>query len=324
MLFIVYFTILLISELTYFRIAERYSIIDKPNHRSSHSAITIRGGGVIFPLAILLYASSSGFPYIWFTCGLLIISLVSFWDDLSHIPNTIRILVHLVAASLLFYQVDLFMFGLWVTVLCYILVTGALNAYNFMDGINGITGLYSLTAIATLMLVNNQYNFTDQRMLVIILLALLVFLFFNFRKKAKCFAGDVGSVSMAFIVIFAIALLISQTQQWLYIMFLSVYGADSALTIIHRLLKRENIFQAHRSHVYQLLSNEAGKSHLLVSFAYALLQLGINFIIMRAVTYTLFAQIATAIVIFAALSLTYQAIRNRIFMLHTPGTKSHN
>lgn len=324
MLFIVYFTILLISELIYFRIAEKYSIIDKPNHRSSHSTITIRGGGIIFPLAILLYALSSGFPYTWFISGLLIISLVSFWDDLSHIPNTIRILIHLVAASLLFYQADLFMFGFWISVSCYIGVIGAINAYNFMDGINGITGLYSLTSIITLILINDQIGFIDQRMLIIILLALLVFLFFNFRKKAKCFAGDVGSVSIAFIVIFALALLISQTQQWLYVMFLAVYGADSALTIIHRLLKKENIFKAHRSHVYQLLSNEAGKSHLLVSFAYALLQLIINFIIMRAVTYTLFAQIATAIVIFAALCITYQVIRNRIFMLHTPGTKSHN
>ena len=114
-----------------------------------------------------------------------------------------------------------------------------------------------------LLLVNRTYNFVDTSFLLIILLAVIVFSFFNFRPrgKAKCFAGDVGSVGIAFILLFAIGALIVKTGDITWLIFLLVYGVDGCLTICHRILLHENLGQAHRKHVYQLMANELKISH---------------------------------------------------------------
>lgn len=258
----------------YFRIADRFNIIDKPNERSSHTTITLRGGGIIFPIAAIFSYFSTGI-YHWFTLGLIAIATVSFWDDIKNLPARVRILVHLTAVSLMFYDLELFSQPWWYVAAAYILVIGTINAYNFMDGINGITGLYSLVLLASLGVAAGLLS----RMLpltVFTVLGVLVFLFFNFRKRAKCFAGDVGSVSMAFIALFIMLYLIKGTGDLKYILFLSVYGVDSVLTIVHRILLKENIFQAHRKHLYQYLSNQLKWPHLLVSAIYAVIQLVIN------------------------------------------------
>lgn len=145
-----------------------------------------------------------------------------------------------------------------------------------MDGINGITGLYSLVVLGGLQYVNFQVEtFIEPDMIWLSIMASSVFLYFNFRKKAKCFAGDVGSVSIAFWIIFLLLKLIMITENYSYILFLSVYGVDTVLTILHRLKLRHNIFDAHRLHFYQILANDQGWSHLWVSSIYAGLQLGI-------------------------------------------------
>lgn len=310
---------LFILEIIYFRIAGYYNIIDKPNYRSSHTQLTIRGGGIVFPVAILLYVGVSGFTYPYFTISLILISFISFCDDLKHVPNKIRLLIQLIAVSLLFFQSGVLDISPWIVITSYILAIGAINAYNFMDGINGITGLYSLIAIGTLLYINQRENFVDERLIVITMIALLVFLFFNFRKQAKCFAGDVGSVSIAFIILFILALLIMHTQQLLYILFLAVYGVDAIFTIIYRLLNKENIFEAHRSHLYQLMSNEAAKGHLMVSAIYAFVQLVINLVVLQVILWHTLAQIVTAIVIFVALCFTYWYTRNRILSNYISG-----
>ncbi|MGB4774736.1 MAG: glycosyltransferase family 4 protein [Daejeonella sp.] len=277
--YIFFVFLLFITELFYFKLAEHFNIIDHPNDRSSHTTLTLRGGGIIFPIAILLYSAYFGFQYPYFICGLFLISFISFWDDLHTISNKIRLFLHLVSVSLLFVELGILNYPVWIICLSYILIIGTINAYNFMDGINGITGLYSLTAFITLYFLNNSLHFISNDLVIIIILALLVFLFFNFRTKAKCFAGDVGSVSISFILLFAIGLLMIRTGQLLYILFLAVYGVDTVLTILKRLLNKENIFEAHRSHAYQILSNERKKPQLMVSFAYAFLQLLINALI---------------------------------------------
>jgi UDP-N-acetylmuramyl pentapeptide phosphotransferase/UDP-N-acetylglucosamine-1-phosphate transferase len=268
------FLVLLGVELLYFRIADRFNIIDKPNERSSHTKITLRGGGIIFPISVLLYTVYSG-NYIWFTLGLVAAATISFLDDILTLSGKIRILVHLAAVSLLFHQVELFnYYWVWI-IMGYILVIGTINAYNFMDGINGITGAYSLSILIPLFLLNLDYKFVDESLLIFIVASVMVFLIFNFRKRAKCFAGDVGSVSMAFIVLFLITKLIIATGDYKYILLLAVYGVDSVLTIVHRLFLKENIFKAHRKHLYQYLSNEMKLPHLVVSTLYAIIQFGI-------------------------------------------------
>jgi UDP-N-acetylmuramyl pentapeptide phosphotransferase/UDP-N-acetylglucosamine-1-phosphate transferase len=279
MLQLLYLPVLTLLILFYFRLAVQFKIIDRPNQRSSHSRITIRGGGIIFPIALLLQALFSRFEYPLFTSGLLLISTVSFYDDLRPLSNKIRLLIHLIAVSLLFMQTDLLTYPVWIIILVYILVIGTINAYNFMDGINGITGSYSLITILSLYLINKDNSFVQSEWLIITALSLLVFNFFNFRKKAKCFAGDVGSVSMAFIIIFFLLQLILKTGDLKYIGFLLVYGIDSISTILFRLIRKENIFEAHRTHFYQYLTNVKSLPHLMVSALYMIAQLIVNLLI---------------------------------------------
>ena len=283
MLQLLYLPVLTFLLLFYFRLAVQFKIIDKPNQRSSHSRITIRGGGIIFPIAILLQALFSGFQYPLFTSGLLLISIVSFYDDLLPLPNKIRLLVHMLAVSLLFMQTGLMAYPLWMIIPVYILVIGTINAYNFMDGINGITGAYSLITILSLYFINESHiSFALSEWLIVAALSLLVFNFFNFRKKAKCFAGDVGSVSIAFIIIFFLLLLIIKSGDLKYIGLLLFYGLDSVSTIAFRLIRRENIFEAHRSHFYQYLANVKGWLHLRISALYMVLQLLVNVMIISS------------------------------------------
>lgn len=269
---IVYFAVMLL----YFRIADRYNIIDRPNERSSHTEVTIRGGGIIFLFAALTVLILH--PEFWMpVLGLFIIGTISFIDDRITLSGKVRIIFHLAAVTLMFLFLGTFpAFPWWISIALYILVIGIINAYNFMDGINGITGLYSLVVLGGLQYVNYHITeFIEPDMIWFPILACIVFLFFNFRKRARCFAGDVGSVTIAFWIIFLLLKLMTVSENYAYILFLGVYGVDAVLTIIHRLGLKQNIFDAHRLHFYQILANEQKWSHLLVSTLYALVQLGI-------------------------------------------------
>jgi UDP-N-acetylmuramyl pentapeptide phosphotransferase/UDP-N-acetylglucosamine-1-phosphate transferase len=272
MIYILITFLLLISILGYFKIADHYNIIDHPNERSSHSEITIRGGGIIFLLAAL--AAVIMHPDYWLPIsGLIIIGVISFIDDRITLSSKIRILIHLLAVTFLFIYCKVFSLPVYEWFLLYFIVIGTINAYNFMDGINGITGAYSLIVLGGLQYVNlRQIAFVQPDMIWLPMLACGVFLYFNFRKKAKCFAGDVGSVSIAFWIIMLLIQLILKSNNWVYILFLSVYGADSVITIIHRILLKQNVLKPHRLHLYQILANEKKLPHLRVAFGYALLQ----------------------------------------------------
>jgi len=302
-------------ELIYFRIAENYNVIDRPNHRSSHIEITIRGGGVIFSIAILLTAVIHQLSEIYFVTGLFLISLISFIDDVKPLSNRIRILFHLIAVALLFYQLNLFNLPFYLILFAGVFVIATLNAVNFMDGINGITGGYGLIALCTLWFLNQDLTFTTSYYLLAAIIAVLVFCFFNFRKKAKCFAGDVGSISMAFIILYFILLIIIKTQNIKYIMLLFVYGLDAATTILFRLWRGENIFKAHRSHFYQFLANEKKIPHINVALLYMINQAFINIIVIVLDINNLLRfilSIAVGVVIFVALRLKVEG-KERLF-----------
>ena len=250
LIFKVFGVLLFLAELIYFKIADRLNIIDKPNQRSSHDRITLLGGGVVFYFGVLLYSIWFGVPHQWFLAGLTLIAGISFLDDIRPIRSSVR----LVLIALVF-------------------CTGVINAFNFMDGINGITGAYSFVVLLVLSFINKQVvDFIDHDYLYTVLIAVAVFNFFNFRKNAKCFAGDVGAVGIAFIILFALGKLMLATGDFSYIVILAVYGVDSVLTIIHRLMLRENIFDAHRKHAYQIMANELKLPHVVVSSFYAAMQ----------------------------------------------------
>lgn len=266
--------LLLVIELLYFKVADRFNIIDKPNLRSSHRRITLRGGGIVFLFAIWIYAALFGFQYIWFIVGATLIATVSFADDVSPVPNRVRLLVHFISMLLMFYQLGIMTLNQWyLVIIALIICTYIINAYNFMDGINGITGGYSLSVLAPLAIVNSKVDAVDQHMIYALVIGVLVFCFFNFRKNAKCFAGDVGAVTIAYATIFIVFSMIIKTQDILWIMFLVVYGVDTVLTIIHRMILKENIFKAHRKHMFQLLANELQFPHVAVSGIYMFIQL---------------------------------------------------
>tara|TARA_Y100001972_G_scaffold125981_1_gene178525 strand:+ start:3794 stop:4837 length:1044 start_codon:yes stop_codon:yes gene_type:complete len=297
----------------YLKVANHFNIIDKPNERSSHTKVTIRGGGIIFVVAVILWWLMHGFQLPWFFTGFLLISVVSFIDDLGHVPNRVRIVAQFLAVVLLLLELNSLvgapfsMVGVSTDHLSYISLVGAptnqslnnsyllwlllslpvilgfINAYNFMDGINGITVVNSLVTIGTIAYLNHTLTLIDPELLSYTMMALLIFGFFNFRRRAACFAGDVGAVSMAFLITLLVLLLIIKTGNFYYLALVFVYGIDSVGTIIERLIKRENIFEAHRSHLYQLMANQSSIPHLIVSSIYGMVQLAVNVLIIISI-----------------------------------------
>ena len=273
MYYLIILVLLFLAELFYFRIADKCNIIDKPNERSSHTRITLRGGGIIFYFGALAYFLSNDWSYPWFMLALTLITFISFVDDIRSTSQGLRLVFHFTAMALMFYQWGLFSLSWWWIIIALIVCTGIINAYNFMDGINGITGGYSLVILGSLAYINTEITqFVEPALIYTVFCSVLVFCFFNFRKKAKCFAGDVGSVSIAFILLFLIGKLIIKTEDFSWIILLSVYGVDSVLTIIHRLMLHENIGLPHRKHMYQLMANELKIPHVAVSLVYMLTQ----------------------------------------------------
>ncbi|MDQ8750823.1 MraY family glycosyltransferase [Elizabethkingia miricola] len=303
---------LFVLELLYFKIADKFNIIDKPNERSSHTQITLRGGGIIFYFGALLFFIVSGFQYPYFILGLTLMALISFLDDIFTLSNKIRLLIHLVSVILMFMQIGLFSYSWFIPLIALVLTIGIINAYNFMDGINGITACYSLVVLILLAIVNQRINFIDKNLIYYSIIATLVFGFFNFRQRAKCFAGDVGSVSIAFIIVFLLGQLIMKTGNIIYLLFLTVYGLDAIWTIIRRLIKRENIFKAHRSHLYQYLANENKTDKLIVSAIYGLIQLFIGGIVIWATTLSLNNQFLLSGGIIISGSIIYLGIKQKL------------
>ena len=273
MYYLIILVLLFLAELFYFRIADKCNIIDKPNERSSHTRITLRGGGIIFYFGVLADFLTSHFEYPWFMLALTLITFISFVDDIRSTSQVLRLVFHFSAMALMFYQWGLFSLPWWTLFVALIVCTGIINAYNFMDGINGITGGYSLVVLVALAYINEAVvPFVEQGFILTVLCSVVVFNFFNFRKRAKCFAGDVGSVCIAFVLLFFIGKLVIRTEDFSWIILLAVYGVDSVLTIIHRLMLHENIGLPHRKHLYQIMANELKIPHVVVSSVYMLVQ----------------------------------------------------
>ena len=273
MYYVIILVLLFLTELFYFRVADKFNIIDQPNERSSHSRITLRGGGIIFYFGALAYFLTNDWEYPWFILALSLITFISFVDDIRSTSQGLRLVFHFSAMALMFYQWGLFSLSWCWIIIALIVCTGIINAYNFMDGINGITGGYSLIILGALAYINEEMvSFAEPALIYTVLCSVVVFCFFNFRRKAKCFAGDVGSVSIAFILLFLIGKLILKTEDFSWMILLAVYGVDSVLTIIHRLMLHENIGLPHRKHMYQLMANELKIPHVVVSLVYMAVQ----------------------------------------------------
>lgn len=275
--------LLFVAEEIYFLIATKFHIFDRISERGSNKSITLCGGGIIFYIAVILYMLL--IPAQWATLGLFfvgisLVSIISFIDDIKEVRQIYRLIVQFMAVSFLIAQWNMIApMSWWYIILAMIFSVGTINAYNFMDGVNGMTAGYSLVSLVSLSYIN-QY-ILPQPVIPDILLhtmtfAVLVFAFYNFRSTARCLAGDVGSVSIAFFIVFVLGSIIHATGQFYYVALLLVYGIDTVLTIIHRLILHENISLPHRKHLYQILANELRWNHLAVSLLYMSVQVVVS------------------------------------------------
>ena len=322
--------LLLAAELLYFKIADKCNIIDKPNQRSSHSTIVLRGGGIIFTLsmiawAVLMLAQGKDIaPYLPFLIGLAMIAGISFVDDIHSLPDSVRLVVQFTAILLMFWSMGLYTASdrwLWTVVMAAVALffcVGATNIINFMDGINGITAGYAFAMLLPMLLLNRDLGFVEESYLIVAIIGVLVFSIFNFRPKgkAKCFAGDVGSIGIAFIILFALGRLMLATKDVTWIVFFLVYGVDGSMTIFHRIMLHENLGQAHRKHAYQLMANELGMSHVTVSLIYMIMQLVISLGFIYLCPNTLLAHWVYLLSAAAVLTIAYVLFMKKYYHLH--------
>ena len=337
LIFGIIFVILLALEMVYFRIADRYNIIDKPNERSSHSTIVMRGGGVIFLLSAWVWSAFFGLQYPWFLLGLTLVAGVSFVDDIRSLPESVRLVVQFVAMGLTLFELfcmpgQFLESASWWMVVAFVVMgmvifVGASNIINFMDGINGITGGYAAAVLVPLLIVNEgtmlkavngAVSIVPSSLVITVLLADVVFCLFNFRQKgkAKCFAGDVGSIGIAFILLFMIGQLIMRTGDVTYLVFLLVYGVDGCLTIIHRIMLHENLGEAHRKHAYQLMANELKIGHVTVSLFYMALQMAVSLGFIYLCPNTMVAHWVYLVGMFIVLAVAYVLFKKKYYHLH--------
>lgn len=338
------FVLLLVAELVYFRIADKCNIIDKPNQRSSHSTIVLRGGGIIFMIGAWVWSAFFGFDYPWFLAGLTLVAGVSFVDDIHSLPDSVRLVAQFAAAAMAFYQLDILHWDMWWIVLVALIVyVGATNVINFMDGINGITAGYALAVLVPLGLLNTNYRelatnlttnyssivssdgvFVDQSLIVAAIIAAVVFCIFNFRPKgkAKCFAGDVGSIGIAFIMLFLLGNVIMKTGDITWLIFLLVYGVDGCLTIIHRIMLHENLGEAHRKHAYQIMANELKIGHVKVTLIYMAMQLVVSLGFIYLCPDNVLCHWMYFVGAMAVLAIAYVLFMKRYYHLHEEYLKS--
>jgi len=330
--YIVIALLLLAAELAYFKIADKCNIIDKPNERSSHTTIVLRGGGVIFAISMLVWFVWQMFQdpsfrfqeYLAFLVGLIMIATVSFWDDVHSLPDSLRMAVQIIATLLMFWSIGLYGLNLswWLVALIVVVAlffcVGATNFINFMDGINGITAAYSFAMLLPILLMNRGLGFIEESYLIVAILGVIVFSIFNFRPKgkAKCFAGDVGSIGIAFIILFALGRLMLATKDVTWIVFFLVYGIDGTLTIIHRIMLHENLGQAHRKHAYQLMANELKMSHVTVSLIYMVLQLAVSLGFIYLIPNTIVAHWVYLVAAALILAVAYVLFKMKYYHLH--------
>lgn len=317
--YFIIFILLFVAEFLYFRIADKCNIIDKPNERSSHSTIVLRGGGIIFLISVWIWGAFFGFQYPWFLVGLTLVAGISFVDDIHSLPDSVRLVAQFAAAAMAFYQLGILHWSMWwIILLALIVYVGATNVINFMDGINGITAGYSLAVLIPLALVNINNVFVEQSLIISTILASLVFCIFNFRPKgkAKCFAGDVGSIGIAFIILFLLGNVIIRTMDITWLIFLLVYGVDGCLTIVHRIMLHENLGEAHRKHAYQIMANELKVGHVKVALLYTVMQLVISLGFIYLCPDTVLAHWLYLVGVSAVLAIAYILFMKKYYHLH--------
>ena len=253
--------------------AHRHGLIDVPGERRSHHVETPRGGGIGIVLACLgcLVAMGlrdpEGLRWWLVATGLAMVAGIGWLDDHRPLPAWPRLGVHALAAILLAGSLHLGGAGASTCLLGFVLAMGLVNAWNFMDGINGLaTSQALLCSLAFAMLP----GFPAPILGLAVAGACLGFLPFNF-PRARMFLGDVGSGALGYLIaaLFAIGLASSAVHNWpLLLLAPLVMLVDSSLTLLWRMLRGDRWWQAHVEHAFQRWSRRKG--HVRVTLAYGL------------------------------------------------------
>lgn len=268
--------------------ASRLSIVDVPNHRSSHNEITPRGGGLAIVFAwyvgitILYLSGQIESPLFFAFISGALLAIVSLIDDIINLPPIVRLAVQVISSigALYFLEgmepISLYFFQLNSPLLLLpVVLIGMLwfiNLYNFLDGIDGYA------SVEAIFLGVAFYIFTKDILLVLFISAVLGFLFWNW-PKAKIFMGDVGSTQLGFILaVFAIYFHNKGSMNvGLWLILSSPFWFDATYTLLRRWRNKEPLSQAHKKHAYQRIV-QAGYSHKHVLFWLTGLNFGFLFV----------------------------------------------
>lgn len=252
--------------------AHRNALFDQPGERRSHAAPTPRGGGVGIVMACLLALSAIGMGalssggWLLVVVGLLLVAAIGWWDDHRPLPAWPRLLVHAIAAACLACAIHLQGAPVLAVVATFVLAVVLVNAWNFMDGINGLAASQGLLcAFGFAAVLGDAW-----RMVALAVAgACLGFLPFNF-PKARVFLGDVGSGALGYLVavMTAAGFASMPVPTWGLLLLPSLAMlADTGLTLARRVRRGERWWEAHVQHAFQCWSRRHG--HIRVSVAYA-------------------------------------------------------
>ena len=263
--------------------ARKKAIIAQVNERSSHTVPTPQGGGIAIAITWFI-----GLFYLYFTSKInlklfyallfgIILSIVSFWDDIYDLNPQSRLFVQALVSLGGLYCLDGFnevTFGIFdiqnpifTNTFAFFMIIWFINLYNFLDGINGYAGSEAVfLAISGFILFGGNY-------FLVLIAAVMGFLYWNWNK-AKIFMGDVGSTLLGYnVAIFTIYYSnLDPINLWRWIILFGVFWFDATVTLIRRMLNGEKLFQAHKKHAYQRLT-QAGWSHLKVTICSIVLNL---------------------------------------------------
>jgi UDP-N-acetylmuramyl pentapeptide phosphotransferase/UDP-N-acetylglucosamine-1-phosphate transferase len=244
-------------------ILTQYSVIDTPNERSSHKIPVPRGGGIAMIIVALIFLASAGMD-LKIIAAATLLAIISFIDDLRNMPVTVRLgaqaIAVIIATSALhgrivpaiplpLEQALIVLSWLWF-----------INLFNFMDGIDGITSMETIMIMIGICIIAFVHKSLPAALVLhacIIAAATLGFFWFN-RHPAKLFMGDIGSVTLGFLVACLLFELALHGQLLPALILPAYYVSDATFTLFKRLITREKIWQAHSQHAYQ----QAVRSHM--------------------------------------------------------------
>ncbi len=313
-----------IYSIAYIWTAKKLNLVDNPVVRSSHISKTITGFGLFTLFGMLIF--SIFFPYIinsFFIIGLVMLGVISYLDDIRFVSHFIRLIFQIFALVLMSLELPFtnLMVEKWPIILaCVLFGILVLNAFNFIDGINGMLGLNCLVILLSLWWLNehltdidgNRIEFIKPEFIYTFISGLSVFLFLNLRRKAIVFLGDAGSITLAFIIFYLMILLVFKTGNIAYFLLFSVLGVDTGLTVIYKLILKENIFVPHRDFLFKKLVHVGRIPHVKVSFIYAAVQAFVSiFVILLPLKGKLSGQLSILFIFIFLLCATYISVRNK-------------